>query len=62
MEGPLAYPLAILPGLAIAGVFLAIGRLIVEEEDEFIRMLIVRQSLIATGFASSISTVYGFLD
>ncbi len=62
MEGPLAYPLAILPGLAIAGVFLAIGRLIVEEEDEFIRMLIVRQSLIATGFALSISTVYGFLN
>ncbi len=62
MEGPLAYPLAILPGLCIAGVFLAIGRLIVEEEDEFIRMLIVRQSLIATGFALSISTIYGFLN
>ena len=62
MEGPLAYPLAVLPGLCIAGVFLAIGRLIVEEQDEFIRMLIIRQSLIATGFALSISTVYGFLN
>ena len=62
LEGPLAYPLAILPGLCIVGVFLAIGRLIVEEEDEFIRLLIVRQSLIATGFALSISTIYGFLN
>lgn len=62
LEGALAYPLAILPGLCIAGVLLAIGRLIVEEQDEFIRMLIVRQSLIATGFALSISTIYGFLN
>ena len=35
--------------------FWAIGRLIVEEQDEFQRMLIVRQALIATGFALSIA-------
>lgn len=54
--------LAILPGLAIIGVFWAIGRLIVEEEDEFMRMLIVRQSLVATGFALSAASIWGFLE
>ena len=46
-----------MPGLAICGVFWAIGRLIVDEKDEFIRMLIVRQTLIATGVEGRIGTV-----
>ena len=54
--------LSLLPGLAICGVFWAIGRLILDEKDEFIRMLIVRQTLIATGFALAIATVWGFLE
>ena len=54
--------LSVLPGLAILGVFWAIGRLIVEEEDEFIRMLIVRQTLIATGLALGFATLWGFLE
>lgn len=53
---------AILPGLAMIGVFWAIGRLIVEEQDEFIRMLVVRQSLIATGITLSAASVWGFLE
>jgi hypothetical protein len=54
--------LALLPGLAIIGVFWSIGRLMVEESDEFIRMLIVRQSLIATAVALSTASVWGFLE
>lgn len=54
--------LALLPGLAIIGFFLSIGRLMVEESDEFIRMLIVRQSLIATAVALSTASVWGFLE
>ena len=54
--------LAILPGLAIIGIFWAIGRLIVEEQDEFLRMLVVRQSLIATGLAMSAASIWGFLE
>ena len=54
--------LATLPGLAIIGVFWAIGRLIVEEQDEFMRMLIIRQSLVATGFALGAASVWGFLE
>lgn len=54
--------LALLPGLAVIGVFWSIGRLMVEEEDEFLRMLIIRQSVIATGLALSAATVWGFLE
>lgn len=54
--------LAILPGLAVIGIFWAIGRLIVEEQDEFIRMLVIRQSLIATGLALGAASVWGFLE
>ncbi len=54
--------LALLPGLAVIGIFWAVGRLIVEEQDEFLRMLVIRQSLIATGFALSAATVWGFLE
>ncbi len=60
--GPLAWLLALLPGLAIVGAFYAIAMLVVETEDEFIKMLLVRQTLIATGFAMSIATVWGFLE
>lgn len=59
---PLTIILAVLPGVAVTGIFWAIGRLIVEEQDEFIRMLIVRQSLIATALALSVASVWGFLE
>ena len=59
---PVRAVLAILPGLAIIGVFWSIGRLIVEEQDEFLRMLTIRQSLWATGFAMSAASVWGFLE
>ncbi|MDZ4306319.1 hypothetical protein [Allopontixanthobacter sp.] len=62
VDGPVVWLLALLPGLSIVGAFYAIGRLILDTKDEFIRMLIVRQSLIATGFALSVSTVWGFLE
>jgi len=60
--GALAYLVAILPALPIMGVFVVIGRLLVEMRDEYVRMLMVRQSLIATGFALSVSTAWGFLE
>ena len=62
ITGPLAYVLGILPGLSVAGIFWAIGRLLIEEQDEYLRMLLVRQTLVATGFTLSIVTVWGFLE
>lgn len=54
--------LALLPGFAVVGIFWSVGRLIVEEQDEFLRMLVIRQSLIATGFAMCAASVWGFLE
>jgi len=62
MTGPAALMLAVLPGLSVAGVFWAVGRLLVEEQDEYQRMLLVRQVLVATGFTLTIVTIYGFLE
>ena len=58
----LKYPIAILPAIPIIGIFCAIGRYLVEEQDEYLRMLMVRQILWASGFALSCATVWGFLD
>src|SRR5678816_3551101 len=58
----LAYAVAILPALPIIGIFAAIGRYFVEEQDEYVRMLMVRQTLWASGFALSLATIWGFLE
>jgi hypothetical protein len=57
-----AYVVAILPALPIIGIFAAIGRYLVEEQDEFVRMLMVRQTLWASGFALSAATIWSFLE
>src|SRR5689334_7295445 len=58
----LAYVVAILPALPIVGLFLATGRYLVEEQDEYVRMLRVREMLWAMGFTLSCATIWGFLD
>ena len=60
--GPLVWVLALSPGLAMIGIFYAYGMLIIEQKDEFIRMLVLRQLVIATGIALSFATVWGFLE
>jgi hypothetical protein len=60
--GPVAYLVAVLPALPIIGIFAAIGRYLVEEQDEYVRMLMVRQTLWASGFTLSLATIWGFLD
>lgn len=62
ISGPLAWALAIIPAIPVIGVFWAVMRLLVEEEDEFIRMLLVRQCLVATGFCLTIMTAWDWLQ
>jgi len=59
---PLAVVLALVPGVAVSGYFWAIGRFIVEQKDEFQRLLIIRQSLVATALALSLASIWGFLE
>jgi hypothetical protein len=60
-HGAVAAGLALLPGLCIAAVFWALGRLLVEEQDEYRRMLLTREVLIGTGITMTAITVWGFL-
>jgi len=62
LSGPLAYGVAIIPGLAMAGLFWSSGKAIAETEDEFMRMLAVRQHLIAAGFAMAVASAWGTLE
>ena len=62
VSGIPAYALAIAPALPVIGVFWAVMRFLVEEKDEFIRLLQVRQCLFATGFCLTIMTIWEFLQ
>ncbi len=62
VTGVTAYLLALLPGLSVAGMFWAVGRLLTEETDEYQRTLLVRQSLFASGFTLSVTTCWSFLE
>lgn len=62
VSGPLAYAVGILPALAVSGFFWLLGRYLIDEQDEYLRMLMVRQLLIATGIALTATTIWGFLE
>jgi hypothetical protein len=62
LAGPAAYLVAILPALPIIGIFAAIGRYLIEESDEYLRLLSVRQALVASALALSVATAWGFLE
>ena len=54
--------LALLPGLAVLLMLYAIGRLLTELEDEYLRMLEVRKALVATAVALAVASVWGLLE
>jgi hypothetical protein len=60
--GPAAFLLALLPALPLVGIFVAMGRYLVEEGDEYLRMVESRKALIATGFMLIVTTCWGFLQ
>lgn len=62
LPAPLAYLVATLPAMAIIGMFMAIGRYLIEQQDEYLKVLEVRQTLWASGFALSAATIWGFLE
>lgn len=61
-KGPLLWVLAALPALPLCAVFWIIGAYLAAIEDEFVRVLEVRKALIATGFAMSVASIWGFLQ
>jgi hypothetical protein len=59
---PVRVLLAIAAALPVMFMIRAMGLLIKEERDEYLRMRLVEQSLIATGFLLATMTLYGFLN
>lgn len=62
VSGAAAWVTAIVPGLVVSGFFLLFGRYLVDEHDEYVRLLVARQTLIATGILLSLTTIWGFLE
>jgi len=62
VDGLPAIILALLPAVCVAGVFWAMARLLVEEQDEYLRSLLVRQLLVASGLTLTVATFWGFLE
>lgn len=56
------YALAVLPALPIIAIFWFIGRYLVEEQDEYLRMRMIRQILWTTGLTLAATTLWGFLE
>jgi hypothetical protein len=54
--------LAVAAALPVLFIIRAMALLLREETDEYLRMRLVEQSLIATGFLLSVATLYGFLN
>jgi hypothetical protein len=61
-SGVLAVLVALLPALPLVGFIWVMGRLLVEEADEYQRLIQTRRILIATGFMLVVTTVWGFLE
>lgn len=54
--------IALLPGAGIVAMIWAMGRLLIELDDEYLRMLEVRKALVATGLVLAVASVWGVLE
>ena len=62
VDGLLAYAVAVLPGIAVTGMFVAMGLYLREETDEFQRSVQIESGLWATGIVMMICAIWGFLE
>ncbi len=58
----LTIAIAALPGLAVIGWIWAMARLLVELDDEYLRLLEVRKAMVATGVTMGITSFWGILE
>jgi hypothetical protein len=59
---PLTVGIALLPGLACIAMIWSMARLLLEMEDEYLRLIEIRKALIATGFALAVAATWGLLE
>jgi hypothetical protein len=61
-NGAIAFLFALAPSVGVLAMVWAMGRLIVEEEDEYLRHKYVRASLFGLGTLLTLATVWGFFE
>lgn len=59
---PVLVVIALAPAAAVLGMIWTMARLIVEEQDEYLRANYVRDALFATGLMLALATSWGFLE
>lgn len=62
LTGPALASLRLLPALPVLGCVFVIGRYLVEEEDEYLRLRAAQASLIGTGVLLAAAILWGFLE
>jgi hypothetical protein len=60
--GALAWAIAILPALPILYFIWSLGRYLIDESDEYLKMQQVSNALFATGLLLTVATFWGFLE
>jgi hypothetical protein len=61
-NGLAAFAIALLPSIGVLWMVYAMGRLVAEEEDEYLRHRHIRASLFGLGTLLTLSTVWGFFE
>jgi hypothetical protein len=59
---PLAIGVALVPGIAVSLMIYAMARLMLELDDEYLRLLEVRKALIATALTLAACSAWGLLE
>jgi hypothetical protein len=57
-----AIAVALVPGLAVLFMIYAIARMLIDLDDEFLRLLEVRKALVATALTLAVCSVWGLLE
>lgn len=60
--GPLLWLLALLPSLVIGYYVWSLGRYLVEEQDEYLKMRQIQAAMFATGLLLMVASTWGFLE
>jgi hypothetical protein len=61
-NGPAGFAVAFLPSIGVLWMVWAMGRLLAEETDEYLRHRMVRSSLFGLGALLTLATVWGFFE
>lgn len=61
-DGVAAFAIAFLPSVGVLWMIWAMGRLLAEEQDEYLRHRLVRSSLFGLGTLLTLATVWGFFE